>query len=184
MSTARTDPYKLLEVHRRASQEEIRQAYRRMARKHHPDVSKEPGATARFQEINLAYEILSDPVRRREIDRRTAAAEAAEASSKTAQRARQERNRERRRRREAAGTNGQRSAGRSGQRNGEGNAGASGQDDRRWRIQYSTGCPKCGGRKNPGFMTCYTCRPPEERCPSCQGYKKPEYPVCYNCSHG
>jgi len=62
------DLYEVLEVPRDASQEEIRKAYRRLAREHHPDVSADPEAEHRIKEINLAYQTLSDPARRRQYD--------------------------------------------------------------------------------------------------------------------
>jgi len=63
------DYYGVLGVARNASQEEIKRAYRQLARQHHPDVSSEDDDMgARFKEINEAYEILSDPERRRRYD--------------------------------------------------------------------------------------------------------------------
>jgi molecular chaperone DnaJ len=62
------DLYSLLGVRPDASEEEIKRAYRRLAREYHPDVSKDPDAEARFKEINAAYETLKDPVRRRQYD--------------------------------------------------------------------------------------------------------------------
>jgi DnaJ-class molecular chaperone len=62
--------YDILGVSRNASDKEIRQAYRRLARRHHPDVN--PGdkqAEGRFKEINRAYEVLSDSDKRRKYDR-------------------------------------------------------------------------------------------------------------------
>src|SRR3954464_3430005 len=65
----RVDLYKVLEVSKEASQDEIRRSYRRLARKYHPDAN--PGdkkAEDRFKEIQHAYEILSKPEKRREYD--------------------------------------------------------------------------------------------------------------------
>lgn len=62
------DYYKIMGVSRDASQEEIKRAYRRLARKYHPDVSKEPDAEQRFKEVGEAYEVLSDPEKRSAYD--------------------------------------------------------------------------------------------------------------------
>jgi hypothetical protein len=59
-----TDLYGLLGLTPRATAAEIKSAYRRLARKYHPDVSASPDANARFGQINKAYQILSDPDRR------------------------------------------------------------------------------------------------------------------------
>jgi molecular chaperone DnaJ len=67
MSTT-TDLYELLGVERSASAEEIKRAFRKLARQYHPDVSSEPDAEQRFKEINLAYEVLSDPGKRAQYD--------------------------------------------------------------------------------------------------------------------
>lgn len=56
--------YERLGVGRKASQDEIRQAFRRLAKKYHPDVSQEPDAEEKFREVYASYEILSDPSKR------------------------------------------------------------------------------------------------------------------------
>jgi molecular chaperone DnaJ len=63
------DFYETLGVSRDADKEDIKQAYRRLARKYHPDVNKEPGAEEQFKEINRAYEVLSEPEMRARYDR-------------------------------------------------------------------------------------------------------------------
>jgi molecular chaperone DnaJ len=63
------DYYDILGVSRDVDKEEIKRAYRRLARKYHPDVNKEPGAEERFKEINRAYEVLSEPETRARYDR-------------------------------------------------------------------------------------------------------------------
>jgi len=62
------DYYKILGVNRQISQTELKRAYRRLARKYHPDVSKEPRAEERFKEINEAYEVLGDTDKRKQYD--------------------------------------------------------------------------------------------------------------------
>ena len=62
------DYYETLGVARGASQEEIQKAYRKLARKYHPDVNKEKGAEAKFKEINEAYEVLGDAQKRKRYD--------------------------------------------------------------------------------------------------------------------
>lgn len=62
------DYYKTLGVDRTASEADIKQAYRRLARKYHPDVSKEPDAEERIKAVNEAYEVLRDPEKRRTYD--------------------------------------------------------------------------------------------------------------------
>jgi curved DNA-binding protein len=69
MATAYRDYYEALGVPRDASDEQIRSAYRSFARRHHPDVNKEPGSEDRFKEVSEAYEVLRDPERRAQYDR-------------------------------------------------------------------------------------------------------------------
>lgn len=63
------DYYEILGVEKNADKEELKRAYRRLARKYHPDVNKEPGAEETFKEINRAYEVLSEPEMRARYDR-------------------------------------------------------------------------------------------------------------------
>ena len=63
------DYYSVLGVDRDASQEEIQKAYKRLAKKYHPDVSDEPDAEEQFKKLNEAYEVLKDPEKRKKYDR-------------------------------------------------------------------------------------------------------------------
>jgi DnaJ-class molecular chaperone len=62
------DYYKILGVDRTADAKAIKSAYRRLARKYHPDIAKTKDATERFKEVSEAYEVLSDPEKRRRYD--------------------------------------------------------------------------------------------------------------------
>jgi len=62
------DYYKILGIERTATAEDVKKAYRKLARKYHPDVSKESGAEARFKEIGEAYHVLQDPEKRAAYD--------------------------------------------------------------------------------------------------------------------
>jgi len=62
------DPYAILGVERDADADTIKKAYRRLARQYHPDVNSDPGASERFKEVSHAYEVLSDPEKRRIFD--------------------------------------------------------------------------------------------------------------------
>jgi curved DNA-binding protein len=69
MAVAHEDYYETLGVARDASADDIRRAYRKLARKHHPDVNHEPEAEDRFKTISEAYEVLRDPETRARYDR-------------------------------------------------------------------------------------------------------------------
>lgn len=69
MAVAFRDYYETLGVARDASDEEIRRAYRRLAREHHPDVNRDPAAEDRFKAVSEAYDVLRDPDKRRRYDR-------------------------------------------------------------------------------------------------------------------
>lgn len=62
------DPYEVLGVSKDASAAEIKKAYRKLSKKYHPDLNKEPGAEQKFKEVNEAYEILSDPQKKAQYD--------------------------------------------------------------------------------------------------------------------
>ena len=69
MATAsKRDYYEVLGVTRNASDDDIKKAFRRLARQYHPDVNKDKDAEARFKEVNEAYEVLSDPQKRQMYD--------------------------------------------------------------------------------------------------------------------
>ena len=69
MAVAFRDYYEVLGVPRDADTEDIRRAYRKLARENHPDINKDPEAEDRFKEISEAYEVLRDEERRRQYDR-------------------------------------------------------------------------------------------------------------------
>lgn len=62
------DYYKIMGVSPEASEKDIKLAYRKLARKYHPDISKEPEAEEKFKEMGEAYEVLKDPVKRTQYD--------------------------------------------------------------------------------------------------------------------
>jgi curved DNA-binding protein len=69
MAVGFRDYYEALGVPRDAADEDIRRAYRSLARRYHPDVNKEPGAEDRFKEVSEAYEVLRDPEKRERYNR-------------------------------------------------------------------------------------------------------------------
>ncbi|ACD93919.1 DnaJ C-terminal domain-containing protein [Trichlorobacter lovleyi] len=62
------DYYKTLGVEKKATQDEIQRAYRKLARKYHPDINKESSAEEKFKQLNEAYEVLGDPEKRAKYD--------------------------------------------------------------------------------------------------------------------
>jgi curved DNA-binding protein CbpA len=75
------DPYKILQVDPEAEDEVIQAAYRRLARKYHPDLAETPEAAAKMSGINAAWELIGDPEARRAYDRKRATANARSTSS-------------------------------------------------------------------------------------------------------
>lgn len=69
MSPEKRDYYEILGVSRDATSDDLRSAFRKLARQYHPDVSKEPDAETRFKEINEAYQVLNDQEQRARYDR-------------------------------------------------------------------------------------------------------------------
>ena len=68
MGVSYKDYYEVLGVSRKASQDEIKKAYRKLARKYHPDVNKDKNAEAKFKEVGEAYEVLKDSEKRKKYD--------------------------------------------------------------------------------------------------------------------
>lgn len=68
MPPSNRDYYEILGVNKQASADEIKRAYRKLARQYHPDVNKEAGSADKFKEINEAYQVLSDPNKRSQYD--------------------------------------------------------------------------------------------------------------------
>ena len=68
MAVKYRDYYEILGIKRDASQDEVQRAYRKLARKYHPDVNKASNAEEKFKEINEAHEVLKDPEKRKLYD--------------------------------------------------------------------------------------------------------------------
>jgi len=66
--TSKRDYYEVLEITRQASPDEIKKAFRKLARQYHPDVNKDHDAEVRFKELGEAYEVLTDPQKRQIYD--------------------------------------------------------------------------------------------------------------------
>ena len=62
------NPYEVLGVDKNSDQKTIKSAYKKLAKKYHPDLNKEPGAEDKFKEVNEAYSILSDETKKRNYD--------------------------------------------------------------------------------------------------------------------
>ncbi len=69
MAGSKRDYYEVLGVNKNSSADEIKRAYRKLAKKYHPDVNKEPDAEEKFKEVQEAYEVLSDGNKKAAYDR-------------------------------------------------------------------------------------------------------------------
>ena len=69
MAGSKRDYYEVLGVNKNSSADEIKRAYRKLAKKYHPDVNKEPDAEEKFKEVQEAYEVLSDANKKAAYDR-------------------------------------------------------------------------------------------------------------------
>ncbi|MFL5673455.1 MAG: DnaJ domain-containing protein [Chloroflexota bacterium] len=83
MSEPPLDPYKVLQVDREAEDEVIQAAYRRLARKYHPDLAETPETAGRMSAINAAWEMIGDPTSRATYDRSRAGASTTEAAGRS-----------------------------------------------------------------------------------------------------
>lgn len=83
MGSSNKDLYGLLGLPRTASQDEVRKAHRRLVREFHPDANPADPAAERFKEVQQAYEVLSDPSKRREYDERLRRAASSSSSAAT-----------------------------------------------------------------------------------------------------
>ena len=71
MAVKYQDYYEILGVPRNASQDKIQSAYRKLARKYHPDINKEKGAEDKFKQVGEAYEVIGDAEKRKKYDQHT-----------------------------------------------------------------------------------------------------------------